>query len=98
MSFRFHEAKFLIVAAAGNARGLLVRPKKPKEKLGITVGQELPRRGRCSHYGKSYRWFRYAPRRIHRTVDATLTGDQIQLLCEDATTPLQNTRMNTPIE
>ncbi|GAT22188.1 CHY zinc finger domain protein [Aspergillus luchuensis] len=31
--------------------------KKPKEVLGIVAGQELPRRGRCTHYGKSYRWF-----------------------------------------
>ena len=32
---------------------------KPKETLGIVAGQELPRRGRCTHYGKSYRWFRF---------------------------------------
>ena len=30
-----------------------------KENLGIVAGTELPRRGRCTHYGKSYRWFRY---------------------------------------
>ncbi|THC92179.1 hypothetical protein EYZ11_008338 [Aspergillus tanneri] len=34
--------------------------KKPKEDLGIVAGQELPRRGRCMHYGKSYRWFRFS--------------------------------------
>ncbi|KAL8790695.1 MAG: hypothetical protein Q9195_006237 [Heterodermia aff. obscurata] len=33
---------------------------QPKEKLGIVAGQELPRRGRCTHYGKSYRWFRFS--------------------------------------
>lgn len=32
---------------------------QPKETLGIVAGQELPRRGRCTHYGKSYRWFRF---------------------------------------
>jgi hypothetical protein len=30
-----------------------------KENLGIVAGEELPRRGRCGHYGKSFRWFRY---------------------------------------
>jgi hypothetical protein len=30
-----------------------------KESLGIVAGSELPRRGKCAHYGKSYRWFRY---------------------------------------
>lgn len=34
--------------------------RKVKENLGIVAGQELPRRGRCTHYAKSYRWFRYA--------------------------------------
>ncbi|KAI4848351.1 hypothetical protein E4T45_06380 [Aureobasidium sp. EXF-8846] len=33
--------------------------RKVKENLGIVAGQELPRRGRCTHYAKSYRWFRY---------------------------------------
>jgi hypothetical protein len=31
-----------------------------RENLGIVAGQELPRRGRCKHYGKSYRWFRFS--------------------------------------
>ena len=35
------------------------RYSQPKENLGIVAGTELPRRGRCTHYGKSYRWFRY---------------------------------------
>ncbi|KAK6431075.1 hypothetical protein LTR95_012767 [Oleoguttula sp. CCFEE 5521] len=30
-----------------------------RETLGIVAGTELPRRGRCEHYSKSYRWFRY---------------------------------------
>lgn len=34
--------------------------KKPKESLGITTGQPLPRNGRCAHYNKSYRWFRFS--------------------------------------
>jgi hypothetical protein len=34
-----------------------------KEQLGIKVGEQLPSRGRCAHYSKSYRWFRYGPAR-----------------------------------
>ncbi|KAF2117423.1 CHY zinc finger-domain-containing protein [Lophiotrema nucula] len=34
--------------------------KKRPESLGIVAGQELPNRGRCSHYKKSYRWFRFS--------------------------------------
>jgi hypothetical protein len=33
---------------------------QPKEVLGIVAGQELPRRGRCQHYAKSQRWFRFS--------------------------------------
>ena len=43
---------------------------QPRETLGIVAGQELPRRGRCGHYGKSYRWFRF--------VDPTLLYYDIQ--------------------
>lgn len=61
MTFKIPEVKFLLVSAAAAARsaGAPVR-KKPKEKLGITAGEELPRRGRCQHYSKSYRWFRFS--------------------------------------
>ena len=61
MTFKIPEIKFLLVssAAARPANRAPVR-KKPKEALGITAGQELPRRGRCSHYSKSYRWFRFS--------------------------------------
>ena len=61
MSFRLPEVKFLNVGAMSAAhiaaKGLPLK-KKPKENLGIVVGQELPKRGRCQHYSKSYRWFR----------------------------------------
>ncbi|KAF2152940.1 hypothetical protein K461DRAFT_277699 [Myriangium duriaei CBS 260.36] len=60
MSFRIQEVKFLMVsAAAERATQGLIR-KKVKENLGIVAGQELPRRGKCQHYGKSYRWFRFS--------------------------------------
>ncbi|KAJ5105662.1 hypothetical protein NUU61_003009, partial [Penicillium alfredii] len=60
MVFKIPEVKFLVVGTAAiSSRGALPL-KKPKEVLGIVAGQELPRRGRCSHYGKSYRWFRFS--------------------------------------
>ncbi|KAF2091714.1 hypothetical protein K490DRAFT_31585, partial [Saccharata proteae CBS 121410] len=68
MSFRIAELKFLLVSAsAGTSLGLFVRklrslPRKPlqTENLGIVAGQELPKRGRCTHYSKSFRWFRFS--------------------------------------
>ena len=59
MTFKIPEVKFLLVSAAARSAGAPVR-KKPKEKLGITAGEELPKRGRCQHYSKSYRWFRFS--------------------------------------
>ncbi|EAW18154.1 uncharacterized protein NFIA_080980 [Aspergillus fischeri NRRL 181] len=61
MVFKIPEVKFLIVgSAAFTSRDRVPQRKKPKETLGIVAGQELPRRGRCMHYGKSYRWFRFS--------------------------------------
>ena len=61
MSFKIPEVKFLRVSSAGTDRPDRPLPrKKAKENLGIVAGQELPRRGRCQHYGKSYRWFRFS--------------------------------------
>ncbi|RAL16373.1 uncharacterized protein BO97DRAFT_132082 [Aspergillus homomorphus CBS 101889] len=61
MVFKIPEVKFLKVgSAAFSSRDRPPPRKKPKEVLGIVAGQELPRRGRCSHYGKSYRWFRFS--------------------------------------
>ncbi|KAF3388527.1 hypothetical protein F1880_003690 [Penicillium rolfsii] len=61
MVFKVPEVKFLVVgSAAMSSRAALPLKKRPKEVLGIVAGQELPRRGRCQHYGKSYRWFRFS--------------------------------------
>jgi uncharacterized CHY-type Zn-finger protein len=61
MSFKIPEVKFLHVSSAGASRPDRPLPrKKAKENLGIVAGQELPRRGRCQHYTKSYRWFRFS--------------------------------------
>ncbi|KAH6713854.1 hypothetical protein BKA61DRAFT_606675 [Leptodontidium sp. MPI-SDFR-AT-0119] len=35
-------------------------PRRKRETLGLTIGTELPKRGRCRHYTKSYRWFRFS--------------------------------------
>ncbi|OJI98409.1 hypothetical protein ASPVEDRAFT_123925 [Aspergillus versicolor CBS 583.65] len=60
MVFKLPEVKFLRVgSAAFTSRERAPSRKKPKETLGIVAGQELPRRGRCMHYSKSYRWFRF---------------------------------------
>ncbi|KAI5286967.1 hypothetical protein KEM54_006343 [Ascosphaera aggregata] len=59
MNCHLPDVKFLLVSAGSGTVQLKVkRPRK--EVLGICAGQELPRRGRCSHYAKSYRWFRFS--------------------------------------
>ncbi|KAK8178013.1 hypothetical protein IWX90DRAFT_422536 [Phyllosticta citrichinensis] len=60
MGFRIPEVKFLLVSASTGRAARPLPRKKAKENLGIVVGQELPRRGRCSHYSKSLRWFRFS--------------------------------------
>ncbi|PYH34322.1 uncharacterized protein BO87DRAFT_359160 [Aspergillus neoniger CBS 115656] len=61
MVMKIPEVKFLKVGSAAYSSRFREPPrKKPKEVLGIVAGQELPRRGRCTHYGKSYRWFRFS--------------------------------------
>lgn len=61
MSFKIPEVKFLRVSNTGVSRPDAALPrKKAREKLGIVAGQELPHRGRCPHYSKSYRWFRFS--------------------------------------
>ncbi|KAK5108429.1 hypothetical protein LTR62_008316 [Meristemomyces frigidus] len=58
MTFRIPEAKFLQISASAVRSSRALGRRKVKENLGISAGTELPRRGRCKHYGKSYRWFR----------------------------------------
>ncbi|KAI9733973.1 MAG: hypothetical protein M1834_002630 [Cirrosporium novae-zelandiae] len=52
------DLKFLAVSAA-TLKPLPPRRRRPRENLGIVAGTELEKRGRCSHYSKSYRWFRF---------------------------------------
>lgn len=60
MTFRIQEVKFLQISASAIRASRAPGRKKPNEKLGITAGTALPRQGRCSHYRKSYRWFRFS--------------------------------------
>ncbi|KAL8803450.1 MAG: hypothetical protein Q9200_006198 [Gallowayella weberi] len=62
LTFKIPETKFTLVSNASlHPRHLLpLRRKTPKENLGIVAGEELPRKGRCRHYSKSYRWFRFS--------------------------------------
>ena len=59
LSFKVPEVKFLQVSASVS-RNLPLRRKVPKEQLGILAGTPLPHKGRCKHYAKSYRWFRFS--------------------------------------
>jgi len=61
MTFKLPEVRFLAVSASARANEARSLPsRKPKESLGIVAGTELPLRGRCRHYRKSYRWFRFS--------------------------------------
>ncbi|KAI7285784.1 hypothetical protein KC345_g1535 [Hortaea werneckii] len=60
MTLRISELKYLLVSATAARASRALGRKKPKEDLGIHAGSELPRKGRCSHYAKSFRWFRFS--------------------------------------
>lgn len=69
LSFRIPATKFLNTGGASTsalARAALP-PGRPRTTaaaelaaLGVSPGSPLPRRGRCRHYAKSLRWFRFA--------------------------------------
>ena len=58
-AFKIPEIKFLLISTASRTNQAPVR-KRPKDSLGITAGQPLPKTGRCTHYNRSYRWFRFS--------------------------------------
>ena len=50
--------KFVIIAGADAV--LIAKKAKPKSDLRILAeGSQLPDKGACLHYKKSFRWFRY---------------------------------------
>lgn len=59
MTFTIPEHKFLRTSTATSGT-LPVKARRPKERLGTVAGTPLPDNGRCQHYSKSYRWFRFS--------------------------------------
>ena len=60
MLFKIPEVRFLRVGPSATNLPLRVNRPRQREKLGIVAGEELPARGACKHYSKSYRWFRFS--------------------------------------
>ncbi|KAK1244582.1 hypothetical protein MKX07_003381 [Trichoderma sp. CBMAI-0711] len=58
-TFKIPEVKFLFVSP-GTLPPPSIGPRRKQEKLGLHAGDQLPDRGTCSHYRKSYRWFRFS--------------------------------------
>lgn len=57
-TFKIPDVKFLFITpgSAPPPTGL----RRKHEKLGLHAGEQLTNRGTCSHYRKSYRWFRFS--------------------------------------
>ncbi|KAH8164068.1 hypothetical protein CIB48_g4173 [Xylaria polymorpha] len=58
-TFKIPQVKFLAITP-GSALPPTVGPRRRQEKLGLHAGEPLPARGACSHYRRSYRWFRFS--------------------------------------
>lgn len=58
-TFKIPQTKFLRISQTDHLSSSS-GPRKKKEVLGLVVGTELPKRGRCRHYTKSFRWFRFS--------------------------------------
>ena len=58
-TFKIPEVKFLFITP-GSLPPPAMGPRRKQEKLGLHAGEPLPGRGACSHYRKSYRWFRFS--------------------------------------
>ncbi|KAE8453233.1 hypothetical protein EG329_011300 [Mollisiaceae sp. DMI_Dod_QoI] len=57
-TFSIPTVKFLRISSSHLPSSL--PPRRKKETLGLVPGTELPKRGRCRHYARSYRWFRFS--------------------------------------
>jgi uncharacterized CHY-type Zn-finger protein len=57
-TFSIPTVKFLRISSSHLPSAL--PPRRKKETLGLVPGSELPKRGRCRHYARSYRWFRFS--------------------------------------
>jgi uncharacterized CHY-type Zn-finger protein len=58
-TFKIPSVKFLRITQSVSLPAVS-GPRKRKEVLGLVPGTELPKRGRCRHYTKSFRWFRFS--------------------------------------
>ncbi|OBS19601.1 hypothetical protein FPOA_11326 [Fusarium poae] len=58
-TFKIPEVKFLFITP-GSRPPPTSGPRRKQEKLGLHAGDQLPDKGTCSHYRKSYRWFRFS--------------------------------------
>ncbi|KAI0183787.1 hypothetical protein EV127DRAFT_446042 [Xylaria flabelliformis] len=58
-TFKIPQVKFLAITP-GSALPPTAGPRRRQEKLGLHAGEPLPARGACSHYRRSYRWFRFS--------------------------------------
>ncbi|KXJ88631.1 CHY zinc finger domain-containing protein [Microdochium bolleyi] len=58
-SFKIPDVKFLAITH-GTPLPPTSGPRRKLEKLGLHVGEQLPDRGSCPHYKRSYRWFRFS--------------------------------------
>lgn len=58
-TFKIPEVKFLFITP-GSAPPPTSGPRRKQEKLGLHAGEQLPNKGSCEHYRKSYRWFRFS--------------------------------------
>lgn len=66
-TFKIPEVKFLFVSPGSLPPPSAVGLRRKQEKLGLHAGDQLPDRGTCSHYRKSYRWFRFSCcSRVHK--------------------------------
>ncbi|KAL7946488.1 hypothetical protein V8C42DRAFT_320758 [Trichoderma barbatum] len=66
-TFKIPEVKFLFVSPGSLPPPAAAGLRRKQEKLGLHAGDQLPDRGTCSHYRKSYRWFRFSCcSRVHK--------------------------------
>jgi uncharacterized CHY-type Zn-finger protein len=56
LAFKIPDVRFLRISPAATAAS---GPRRGREQLGLVAGAQLPDRGRCRHYAKSFRWFRF---------------------------------------
>ncbi|KAJ3093206.1 hypothetical protein HK102_000007 [Quaeritorhiza haematococci] len=67
MTLAINEVRFIQLAPSGLsslserqlADAMMKKKKKKKDDFQLVLGQPLPNNGTCSHYKKSYRWFRF---------------------------------------